>query len=182
MHLLVRETRGLDEAEDAVDLGQSRADLVFLSFSDSDLGALAASWSAQGQVAPSLRLANLSRLRHPMSVDLYVEQVISGARCIVIRLLGGLDYWRYGAEEIAHAARAQGIPLALLPGDGRDDARLAELSTVDGAMLTRLDAFFAAGGPENMRRALDFMAHLAGLAPDHGLAAEAAPHAWRASS
>ena len=175
MHLLVRETRGLDEAEDAVDLGQSRADLVFLSFSDSDLGALAASWSAQGQAAPSLRLANLSRLRHPMSVDLYVEQVISGARCVVIRLLGGLDYWRYGAEEIAHAARAQGIPLALLPGDGREDARLAELSTVDGAMLTRLDAFFAAGGPENMRRALDVMAHLAGLAPDHGLAAEPLP-------
>ena len=132
MHLLVRETRGLDEAEDAVDLGQSRADLVFLSFSDSDLGALAASWSAQGQAAPSLRLANLSRLRHPMSVDLYVEQVISGARCVVIRLLGGLDYWRYGAEEIAHAARAQGLSLALLPGDGREDARLAELSTVDG--------------------------------------------------
>jgi cobaltochelatase CobN len=88
----------LDEAEAAVDLGQSRADLVFLSFSDSDLGALAATWSAQGEAAPSLRLANLSRLRHPMSVDLYVEQVIAGARCVVIRLLGGLDYWRYGAE------------------------------------------------------------------------------------
>ena len=175
MHLLVRETRGLDEAEAAVDLGQSRADLVFLSFSDSDLGALAASWSARGEAAPSLRLANLSRLRHPMSVDLYVEQVIACARCVVIRLLGGLDYWRYGAEEIAHAARANNIPLALLPGDGRDDARLSELSTVDGATLARLDAFFAAGGPENMRRALDLMAHLAGLAPDHGLAAELLP-------
>jgi cobaltochelatase CobN len=175
MHLLVRETRGLDEAEDAVDLGQSRADLVFLSFSDSDLGALAAAWTAQGQAAPSLRLANLARLRHPMSVDLYVEQVIAGASCVVIRLLGGLDYWRYGADEIAHAARAQGIPLALLPGDGRDDARLADLSTVDGAMLARLDAFFAAGGPKNMRRALDLMAHLAGLAPDNGLAAEPLP-------
>jgi cobaltochelatase CobN len=175
MHLLVRETRGLDEAEDAVDLGQSRADLVFLSFSDSDLGALAAAWTAQGQAAPSLRLANLARLRHPMSVDLYVEQVIAGASCVVIRLLGGLDYWRYGADEIAHAARAQGIPLALLPGDGRDDARLADLSTVDGAMLARLDAFFAAGGPKNMCRALDLMAHLAGLAPDNGLAAEPLP-------
>src|SRR4029079_9711846 len=175
MHLLVRETRGLDEAEDAVDLGQSRADLVFLSFSDSDLGALAASWSAQGEAAPSLRLANLSRLRHPMSVDLYVEQVIACARCVVIRLLGGLDYWRYGAEEVAHAARANNIPLALLPGDGRDDARLSATATVHGATLVRLSAFFAAGGPENMRRALDLMAHLAGLAPDHGLAAEVLP-------
>jgi cobaltochelatase CobN len=175
MHLLVRETRGLDETEDAVDLGQSRADLVFLSFSDSDLGALAASWTVQGQAAPSLRLANLARLRHPMSVDLYVERVIAGARCVVIRLLGGLDYWRYGAEESAHAARANGIPLALLPGDGREDARLAPLSTVDGATLARLDGFFAAGGPENMRRALDLLAHLAGLAPDHGLHAEPLP-------
>src|SRR3990170_47063 len=175
MHLLVRETRGLDEAEDAVDLGQSRADLVFLSFSDSDLGAFAAAWTAQGQAAPSLRLANLARLRHPMSVDLYVEQVIAGARCVAIRLLGGLDYWRYGAEEIAHAARAHDIPLALLPGDGRDDARLTELSTVDSATLTRLDGFFGAGGPENMRRALDLMAHLAGLAPDHGQSAEPVP-------
>ena len=52
MHLLVRETRGLDEAEAAVDLGQSRADIGFLSFSDSDLGALAAAWSAQGEAAP----------------------------------------------------------------------------------------------------------------------------------
>src|SRR4029077_12152651 len=175
MHLLVRETRGLDEAEDAVDLGQSRADLVFLSFSDSDLGALAAAWSAQGETAPSLRLANLAKLRHPMSVDLYVEKVIAGARCIVIRLLGGLDYWRYGPEEIAHAARANNIPLALLPGDGRVDARLAELSTVDGATLARLDGFFSAGGPENTRSALGLMAHLAGLAPDHGLVAEPLP-------
>jgi len=175
MHLLVRETRGLDQAEEAVDLGQSRADLVFLSFSDSDLGAVVAAWSAQGEDASSLRLANLARLRHPMSVDLYVEQVIAGARCIAIRLLGGLDYWRYGAEEIAHAARAQNIPLALLSGDGREDARFAELSTVDGATLVRLDAFFAAGDPENMRRALDLMAHLAGLAPDHGLSAEPLP-------
>ncbi|MGC2342390.1 MAG: cobaltochelatase subunit CobN, partial [Methyloceanibacter sp.] len=175
MHLLVRETRRLDEAADAVDLGQSCADLVFLSFSDSDLGALAAAWSAQGEAAPSLRLANLALLRHPMSVDLYVEQVIAGARCVVIRLLGGLDYWRYGAEEIAHAATTHNIPLALLPGDGREDARLAELSTVDDATLARLDAFFAAGGPENMRRALDLMAHLAGLQPDHGLVAGPLP-------
>ena len=175
MHLLVRETRRLNEAEDAVDLGQSRADLVFLSFSDSDLGAMAAAWSAQVQVAPSLRLASLARLRHPMSVDLYVERVIAGARCVVIRLLGGLDYWRYGAEEIAHAARVHGIPLALLPGDGRNDARLAELSTVENPALTRLDAFFAIGGPANTRRALDLMAHLAGLAPDHGFTAEPVP-------
>src|ERR1700745_1909533 len=119
MHLLFREQRSLDEAESAQDLGQSPGDLVFLSFSDADLTALAAAWTRQGPERPSLRLANLARLRHPMSGDLYVEQVITGAKAVAVRLIGGLDYWRYGCEELAAACRANGVPLALLPGDAR---------------------------------------------------------------
>ena len=69
MHLLVREVRTLDDEQGAVDLGQLAADLVFLSFSDSDLGAAATAWQAMGADRPTLRLANLARLRHPMSVD-----------------------------------------------------------------------------------------------------------------
>ena len=53
-----------------------------------------------------------------MSVDLYVEQVIVRAKAVAVRLIGGLDYWRYGCEELSAACRANGIPLALLPGDG----------------------------------------------------------------
>src|SRR5947208_966847 len=102
LHLLVRETRSLDAEEPAADLGQTPADLVLLSFSDSDLGAAAAAWEAMDPATrPGLRLASLARLRHPMSVDLYIEQVVARARCVVIRLLGGLEYWRYGAEEAA---------------------------------------------------------------------------------
>ncbi|HET9147516.1 MAG TPA: cobaltochelatase subunit CobN [Acetobacteraceae bacterium] len=165
MHLLVRETASLDEQEAAVDLGQSPADLVFLSFSDSDLGAMASAW-AQDTSRPGLRLASLARLRHPMSVDLYAEQVVAQAKCVVIRLLGGLDYWRYGAEEISALCRNRCIPLAMLEGDGRTDARLAALSTVGAAARARLAAFCAAGGPLNMGRALRLIAHLAGLGPD----------------
>jgi cobaltochelatase CobN len=175
MHLLVRETLALDEAETAIDLGQSRGDLVLLSFSDSDLGSAAAAWAGSKSTLPSLRLANLAKLRHPMSVDLYVEQVIAGARCVIVRLLGGLDYWRYGAEEVAHACRNLGIPLGVLPGDGRHDPRLAKLSTVSHEALARLDAYFAQGGPANIERALSFASHLAGLAPDHGIEAEPLP-------
>lgn len=173
MHLLVRETRRLDESEEAVDLGQSPADLVVLSFSDSDLGAIASAWSAAAARLPSLRLASLARLRHPMSVDLYVERVIARAKCVVVRLLGGIDYWRYGVEEVAASCRAHGTALALLPGDGRADPQLAARSTVPAAMLARLDACFRHGGPDNMTRALDLCAHLAGFREDPG--AEAVP-------
>lgn len=166
MHLLVRETHGLDDAAEAADLPFSPAPLLLLSFSDSDLGAVAAAW--QGMAAanrPGLRLAPLRRLTHPMSVDLLTDGIAARARCIVVRLLGGLEYWRYGAEELAALCRRDGIALALLPGDGRDDAALRALSTVPDAAWARLEALFAAGGPENAVRALGTMAALAGLRP-----------------
>lgn len=175
MHLLLRETRSLDDDESAVDLGQSPGDLVFLSFADSDLGALAAAWQGRGEAAPSLRLANLGKLRHPMSVDLYLEQVAEGARCIVVRLLGGIDYWRYGVDELSRLAEEKKIALAFLPGDGRPDARAAERSTVPAGHLSRLKDYFTEAGPANMARALELMAHLAGLAPDEAEAPEPVP-------
>ena len=100
MHVLATELATLDEADVAIDLGQSPADVVVLSFSDSDLSALAAAWQQDAAVLPTLRLASLKRLRHPMSVDLYVERVVAGARAVIVRGLGGLDYWRYGFERI----------------------------------------------------------------------------------
>ena len=170
MHLLVRDARTLDEDGTPGHLGQTPADLVVLSFSDADLGALAGAWQAGAWQAmpgaPSLRLASLGRLRHPMSVDLYLEQVVSGARCLVVRLLGGLDYWRYGIEEAAALCRDRGIALAVLPGDGCYDPGLAELSTVPAPALARLDACFRHGGPANMQRAIRLAANLAGLGPD----------------
>ncbi len=180
MHLLFRETRSLDAEEAASDLGQSPADLVLLSFSDSDLGAAAAAWQTMAaEERPSLRLASLARLRHPMSVDLYAEQVIARARCVVIRLLGGLEYWGYGAEEVAALCRAEGIALAVLPGDGRDDPALCALSTVAPEALARLGDCLAQGGPENLRRALLLAAHLGGLRSDPALPALTLPSAGK---
>ena len=40
MHVVFREAQGLEETEIPMDLGQTPADLVVLSFSDSDLGLL----------------------------------------------------------------------------------------------------------------------------------------------
>ena len=170
MHLLVRETRSLDEAAPAVDLAHGPADLVVLSFSDADLGALAA---ASGTT--SIRLAPLGRLRHPLSVDLYLEQTVAHARCVVLRLLGGVDYWRYGTEELAALCRERAIALAVLPGDGLHDPALLALSTVTADMHARLDLYFRHGGRGNMGRAISLMAHLAGLADDDGVPAQPLP-------
>ncbi|MBP1182585.1 cobaltochelatase CobN [Methylobacterium sp. PvR107] len=154
------DTVSLDDGEAAVDLGQEPGDLVVLSFTDSDLAGIGQAHAAEPGL-PSLRLAKLSRLRHPLSVDLYVERVVAHAKVVVIRCLGGLDYWRYGVERCAEAARAHGVVLAVLPGDDRPDPRLAAFST-DLDLAARCDAYFRAGGPDNLRRMLRLLATRAG--------------------
>ncbi len=149
MHLLRTESRTIEEAESAIDLGQTPGDIVILSFSDSDLGALAAA-AERRDTTLSLRLASLAQLRHPYSVDLYAERVVASARFVLVRLLGGLDYWRYGVEELARTARAHSVALAIVPGDHREDARLDEASTVPVEDLRRLWAYFQNGGSGNM--------------------------------
>src|SRR5207253_3756461 len=130
MHLLTTTSATLDEVVEAVDLGQPPGDIAVLSFADSDLSGLAAAWAIEKDALPSVRLAHLADLRHPLSVDLWIDRVGRHAKVIVVRLLGGLDFWRYGAERLAAMARERGAKLALLPGEDRDDPRLADSSTL----------------------------------------------------
>ena len=157
MHLLPLAQGTLDAEPAAIDLAQTPADVVVLSFSDGDLVALAAA-VAGVEGLPSLRVAGLKTLQHPFSVDLYVEKVAAKARFVLVRILGGLDYWRYGLEELGTAARRHGFHLAAVPGCEQIDPRLDALSTLPGDDLRRLWRYFREGGPENLRQAMRFVA------------------------
>ena len=163
MHVVFRERHGLDQSDAPYDPGQSPADLVVLSFSDSDLGAFAAGWHRAAGGLPSTRLCNLVALRHPVSVDTYLDQTLSGAKGILIRLIGGEAYWPYGLASVQDLARRRGIALAVLPADGRDDARLDQVSTVPASVLRVLRRHCDQGGAVAAQAALAQMAIAAGL-------------------
>lgn len=162
MHLLPRDLHSLDDAGAATDLGQTPADIVFLSFSDSELRLLARLHERDAANLPGLRCASLAQLKHPYSVDLYLDTVARHAKLIVVRLLGGNDYWAYGVEQLEALARANNIALAVVPGDTVDDLRLTQASTLDTQALRRIWSFFQDGGPDNLRAFLNYAATLAG--------------------
>ena len=166
MHLLNTTSTSLDEIVEPVDLRQPSGDVIVLSFADSDLSALAAAWTLEQQALPSVRLVHLRDLRHPISVDLWIERVGIRAKVIVVRLIGGLDWWRYGVEQLSAVARTRDIKLALLPGEDRDDPRLAEASTLPPGELDALLRFFREGGRENLRLLLRRLSRHAGAALD----------------
>src|ERR1700736_6246503 len=149
MHLLATTPGTIADGSAAVDLAQSRGDIVVLSSAATDIALLAAAQQrrrAQDARAPRLRLAPILRLGHNFSIDLYMETVAQ-ARLVVARLLGGSAYWPYGVERLVETCRDSGIPLALLPGDDKRDPELARLSTVSRDASRRLWRYLAEGGP-----------------------------------
>ncbi|MDH6261975.1 cobaltochelatase subunit CobN [Bradyrhizobium sp. BR13661] len=163
MHVVFRESRGLEETATPRDIGQDPADLVVLSFSDSDLAAFAAGWRRGRDSLPSLRLANLAELRHPLSVDTYIERTLSQARGILVRLIGGESYWAYGLTALQQLAKDRNIALAVLPADGRDDIRLDAYSTLPVSTLRRLKVLCDTGGPVAAQAAIAQLALASGL-------------------
>lgn len=167
MHLLAAKPGVVSDGGDAVDLDQTPGDIVVLSAADSELAALAAAQArmqarAGGAEPPSLRLANFLQLRHPMSVDLYVEKIVARARLVVVRLLGGASYWPYGIEQVAETCRARGIAFAAVAGDDQPDPDLAQRATLPPEAVHRLWQYLVQGGPANADSFLAYGASLLG--------------------
>ncbi|WP_033070205.1 cobaltochelatase subunit CobN [Thalassospira australica] len=158
MHLLAAQPGMVTDGSEAVDLGQQPGDVVILSAAESELACLAGAQGrlvdAFGGAAPSLRLASLLQLGHNMSVDLYIDDVVSDAKFIIVRILGGRGYWDYGIEQLVALARAKDIPLVLLPGDDQPDAELLSLSTVKGSDYQNIWRYLIEGGPQNSENLL----------------------------
>jgi cobaltochelatase CobN len=164
MHLLATTPGTIADGSAAVDLGQTPGEIVLLSSADTEIALLAAAQKrrlAQDPAAPRLRLAPILRLGHNFSVDLYMETV-ARARLVVARLLGGSAYWPYGVERLVETCRAQGVPLALMPGDDKPDPELAQLSTLAPDTVRRLWRYLAEGGPANADNLLRYAGSLIG--------------------
>ena len=121
---------------------------------------------------PTLRLASLAALRHPYSIDLYLERVCAEAKLVVARVLGGADYWRYGVDELAALARqARDQARAAARRPARRRAARRGLDRCAATRGRRIWRYFDEGGPRNMAACLALSVR-ASSAP-----AREAPHA-----
>src|SRR5205085_12059180 len=103
-------------------------------------------------------------LRHPLSVDLYVERTLRSAKLIVLRMLGGEGYWPYGIESLRADALKRRAVFACLPGELSFDPALSARGTLDEARSRELWRYFSEGGADNLVAALRYAANLIGRA------------------
>jgi len=167
MHIIFNEDHYLDNAKVPTDLKQEPADLIILSFSDSDLTAFAAAWKKTrgdyGKNLPSLRLANIKNLTHNLSVDTYIENTVASSKCVLVRLIGGEQYWQYGLNYLKSVAREKNIALAIIPADGREDKVLDSYSNLPKATLENLKNLCDNGGEVSAQAVLAQLSMAASL-------------------
>lgn len=167
MHILSAISGVIHDGQDAIDLGQSPADIVFLTSADTEISCLAMAQDTLidrygADTVPSVRVANTLQLKHPYSVDVYMENTVQHARIVVARLLGGKSYFSYGVEQLSHICTLHNIPLVLLSGDDTFDADIWALSTVPKAVYHTLWAYFNQGGVQNTQNALIVIGRILG--------------------
>ncbi|GLK43047.1 MULTISPECIES: cobaltochelatase subunit CobN [Novosphingobium] len=162
MHLLSATPGTISNGEEAIDLDQPPGDIVILTVADSELACFAKAAAGLPEGAPSVRLANLLQLRHPYSVDLYVEKVIAHAKFVCVVLLGGKSYWPYGIDEIALIAREKGIAFAAIADGREDDPTLTVASTLPAETVEHLRDYLRQGGSANALSFLRTAARLIG--------------------
>jgi cobaltochelatase CobN len=155
MHLLLAQKGTIADGKEAIDLGQTPGDILFLSAADTELASVAAAHRAR-TTNTRLRLASLSTLAHPMSVDTYVERTARHAKLIVVRALGGASYFRYVLEALHATAVANGIAMIALPGDDRPDEGLAPFNRIPDEDRNRVWAYLNEGGADNAARLLAY--------------------------
>ncbi|NRA88430.1 MAG: cobaltochelatase subunit CobN, partial [Rhizobiales bacterium] len=160
MHLLNIQSGTLDDEGEAVDLGQSPADIIIVSAADTELANIAAAQDETTHM--SLRLANFLQLKHPMSVDNYIGNTLQHAKLVILRLLGGKAYWAYGLEQIIAICKNNNIKLCVLPGDAKPDEQLMAYNNIPHKDMANIWQYFTHGGDENATNLLNYCKYLLG--------------------
>ncbi len=163
MHLLSTRPGGYvdDDSLGVVRVAQTPADIVVLSAADTTLSLLADVAAGLDDGFPSIRLANLTWLRQPASVDLYMDDVLRHARVVIIDHIGAPGDSAYLVEQMVAGARRRKQWLAMFSGDMDEDVQLLLRSSAPQADCRDLWRCLREGGRANAQKFFDLIAHAA---------------------
>ncbi|MEM9338803.1 MAG: cobaltochelatase subunit CobN [Bacteroidota bacterium] len=158
MHLISTIPGGWNPNEEGVFyIEQQPGEVLFLSAADTELYSVNQAYHElhkKHSQLPSLRLANLTYFKQELTIDTYLDEVVSEAKVVVLRLLGGVSYFSYLCQSLVELAEEKGFQLLLLPGDDRPDVELTQLSNVPLPLLDNVWKYFVAGGLQNITQAV----------------------------
>ncbi len=163
MHLISTIPGGWNPNDEGVFyIDQSPGDIVFLSSADSDLFMMNNAYKLihnSVENAPSFRFANLGYFKQELTIDTYIDEVVSSAKIVVLKLLGGKAYYNYLCEAVIECCEENNIQLLFLPGDNKPDLELMQSSNIQLKEVDLIWKYIQAGGLENCHAALQLISN-----------------------
>ena len=99
MHLINNKSFITNNGSDSLENIQSPADIIFLTSADTEITLLSKSLRKLKD-RPSVRIQNILNLSDDNTVDTYIKKTLSKAKIVIVRILGGRNYWSYGVDQI----------------------------------------------------------------------------------
>ncbi len=160
MHRLAATPGGWDSrTEGVVFIDQKPAPIVVLTAADTDICAIAQALERLPADFSEIRTLNLLQLQQQLTIDTYAAEVLSHARLVVLRMLGGRAYWPYGLEVVKATVTQAGASLIVIPGDDQPDLDLMSHSTVSLSVVNQLWQYFTEGGVTNICNGLQYISN-----------------------
>jgi len=129
--------------------------LRFITTADTEILATAAAVRRLPDEFPNVRCANPQGTK---DLDPFLNEVLDGARVVVIRVLGGRRGWQGGVDRLAQRCREHGIALIALGGESQPDAEMTALSTVPSGAVAQVGEYLQSGDVANIEQMLRFLA------------------------
>ncbi len=133
---------------------RTAASLLFLTTADTEILAVAKATESLPDGFPEVRCANPANLGEPEAL----EELLDGARAVMVRLLGGRKAWPEGVEELRRRCEELRVPLLAFGGEAEPDADLTAASTVPSGVVAEAFEYLRYGGVANMANLLRFVA------------------------
>jgi cobaltochelatase CobN len=158
MHRLATTSGGWNPSTDGVILiEQQPAPIVIITAADTDIQTFEIAVHQLPNNFPEIRVINLLQLQQQITIDNYAEDVLSTAKVIILRLLGGTAYWSYGLEVVEETVKESNAKLIVLPGDERPDPNLISHSNVSLMEVSLVWEYLNEGGLENYQNLLKYI-------------------------
>ncbi len=161
MHLIATIPGGWNPNDDGIFyIEQQPGDIVFLSAGDTEIHTLNEAYKEiyelEGNDIPSLRMTNLVYLKQELTIDTYIEEVLSKAKVIICSMLGGISYYKYLVESLVDLQKEVNNTILFLPAH-EPDFELMQLSSVDIQIVHQCRQYLQEGGKENTVSLINYL-------------------------
>jgi cobaltochelatase CobN len=129
--------------------------LRFITTADTEILATAGAVRRLPDDFPEVRWANPQGTRE---VDPFLDEILDGARVVLIRVLGGRRGWQGGVDRLAERCTASRIALIALGGEATPDPEMTALSTVPSGAVAAVGEYLKSGDVHNIEQMLRFLA------------------------